>query len=55
MGMNHVLLGQITNVLRSHDTRTKKAECIAECIRQAGGYRWVGLYEVDHQEIAVIA
>jgi putative methionine-R-sulfoxide reductase with GAF domain len=55
MERNHVLLEQIATILRSHDDRTKKAERITECIRQAGRYRWVGLYEADHQEIAVIA
>jgi putative methionine-R-sulfoxide reductase with GAF domain len=53
--MNHTLLDQIAHVLSSHDSRTKKAERIAECIRQAGRYRWVGLYEADHKEITVIA
>jgi len=34
--------------------RTAKAVQIAELVRQAGSYRWVGLYEVTEQEIAVI-
>ncbi len=28
---------------------------IAETIRSAGNYRWVGIYEVSGEEIAVVA
>jgi hypothetical protein len=31
----------------------RKAVRSAELIRQAGGYRWVGLHEVTDREIAV--
>jgi hypothetical protein len=27
---------------------------LAELVRQAGSYRWVGLYEVTEQEVAAI-
>jgi L-methionine (R)-S-oxide reductase len=33
----------------------KDAPAAAELIRQAGGYRWVGLYEVTEAEIRAIA
>ena len=49
------VLRQITDVLHSASDRTAKAQRIAEAIRLAGKYRWVGIYDVDEQEIAVIA
>jgi putative methionine-R-sulfoxide reductase with GAF domain len=36
------------------DERAEKVVLIAELIRQAGCYRWVGLYKVTEQEIAAI-
>jgi putative methionine-R-sulfoxide reductase with GAF domain len=48
------VLGGIDDVLASDQGRTEKAIQIAARIRQAGSYRWVGLYEVTEQEIAVI-
>jgi L-methionine (R)-S-oxide reductase len=41
-------------VLRSAEGREAKGERIAETIRSAGDYRWVGIYEVSGEEIAVI-
>jgi L-methionine (R)-S-oxide reductase len=55
VGMSRVLLDQVHNVLSSTEGRTAKAERIAGLIREAGKYRWVGLYEVSSDEIAVIA
>jgi GAF domain-containing protein len=48
------VLGGIEEVLAGDQGRVEKAIRIAELVRQAGGYRWVGLYEVTGQEIAVI-
>ena len=48
------VLRGIDNVLGSDKGRTEKAVQVAELVRQAGSYRWVGLYEVTEQEIAVI-
>jgi putative methionine-R-sulfoxide reductase with GAF domain len=53
MGWERVL-GSIHDVLASHHGRAEQAVQIAELIRQAGSYRWVGLYAVTDQEIAVI-
>jgi putative methionine-R-sulfoxide reductase with GAF domain len=39
----------------SAQPREVRARSGAEAIRQAGGYRWVGLYDVMEHEIAVIA
>ena len=53
MSWDAVLRG-IHAVLRSDAGCSAKAVRIAELIRQAGGYRWVGLYEVTDREIAVL-
>jgi L-methionine (R)-S-oxide reductase len=48
------VLRGIEDVLRTGKGRTEKAVQIAELVRQAGGYRWVGLYEVREREIAAV-
>ena len=48
------VLRRIDDVLASDTGRPAKATRIAELVRQAGSYRWVGLYEVTEQEIAFI-
>jgi GAF domain-containing protein len=48
------VLRGIRDVLASDRGRPEKAVQIAELVRQAGSYRWVGLYKVTEQEIAVI-
>jgi L-methionine (R)-S-oxide reductase len=53
MDWSTVLRG-IGDVLRSDNGRTEKAVQVAELVRRAGSYRWVGLYEVTEQEIAAI-
>jgi L-methionine (R)-S-oxide reductase len=45
----------LRRVLASVDSRATKAERAAALIRRAGPYRWVGIYEVLPEEIAVIA
>ena len=45
------LLGEVYRVLNGDGDRERKAADIARAIRQAGGYRWVGLYEVTEEEI----
>ena len=49
------MLRQIAEVLDSSADRTSKARRIAEAVRLAGNYRWVGVYDVGEREIAVIA
>jgi L-methionine (R)-S-oxide reductase len=51
---NPRLLDELGRVLRSADGREAKAKRIAETIRSAGDYRWVGIYEVSDEEIVVI-
>ena len=36
-------------------TRLEKAKAVAELIRSAGAYRWVGLYDVGDEHISTIA
>jgi GAF domain-containing protein len=48
------VLRRIDDVLGSDTGRTEKATQIAELVQRAGSYRWVGLYEVTRQEIAVL-
>ena len=48
------VLRGIHDVLTSDQGRDEKAVQIAELVRQAGSYRWVGLYKVTDQEIAVV-
>jgi putative methionine-R-sulfoxide reductase with GAF domain len=53
MGWDTVVRG-IHNVLASGQSRAEQAVQIAELIRQAGSYRWVGLYVVTDQDIAAM-
>ena len=48
------LVDELGRVLRSAEGREAKAVRIAETIRSAGDYRWVGIYEVSGEEIGVI-
>jgi L-methionine (R)-S-oxide reductase len=49
------LLGEVYRLLEGGGDRERKAAGIAGAIRRAGGYRWVGLYEVTEGEIANLA
>lgn len=55
MGIDRTAFPQIRNVLAGKENRAAKAERVAALLRQAGGYRWVGICEVAGNEIAVIA
>jgi hypothetical protein len=48
------VLGGIDDALASDLGRAEKAVRVATLIRQAGGYRWVGLYAVTDREIAAV-
>jgi len=48
-------LERLRNLAFSSTNRTVKAREIAELIRKARGYHWVGLYDVTSTEIAAIA
>jgi L-methionine (R)-S-oxide reductase len=53
--MNATVFEQIPLILSTTEDRMVKAKRIVDLLREAGKYRWVGLYEVDRNEIAVIA
>jgi len=49
-----VLLNELAMMLASDSTRDARAQGIAEAIRAARDYRWVGIYTVGPDEIAVV-
>ena len=49
------LVDQIRAVLETAGSRPAKARRVADLIRQAGAYRWVGLYDVHPEEISIVA
>jgi len=49
------LFAQISRILEENYGREEKAPRVAEAIRHAGDYRWVGVYEVMEDEIANVA
>ena len=49
------LLAEISRILERNYGREEKAARVAEAIRRAGDYRWVGIYEVMEDEIANVA
>jgi L-methionine (R)-S-oxide reductase len=44
-----------SEILQSHQERREKAKLVAEKIRLAGNYKWVGLYDVKEKEISIIS
>jgi L-methionine (R)-S-oxide reductase len=48
-------MNELRSIAGSADDREAKARLIAELIRAAGEYRWVGIYDVTPDEIAAIA
>ena len=48
------LLAELRPILDGPVERSEKARRVAKLIRQAGGYRWVGLYAVGSETIGVI-
>lgn len=51
--MNNVL-GQIRMTAAGADDRAVRAKRLAELIRKLGEYRWVGVYDVDAEEVSII-
>jgi putative methionine-R-sulfoxide reductase with GAF domain len=51
--MNNVL-GQIRMTAAGRDDRTVRARRLAEMIGKLGGYRWVGVYDVDAETVSII-
>jgi putative methionine-R-sulfoxide reductase with GAF domain len=50
-----ILLDELERVLRAGGTRADRARHAAAAIRRAGGFHWVGLYDVTATDIAAIA
>jgi L-methionine (R)-S-oxide reductase len=48
------LLDELGRLLQNAEDREAKAVRIAETIRSAGDYCWVGIYEVSDEEITII-
>lgn len=44
-----------TDILKSDQPRKEKATLIAEAIRKAKNYSWVGIYDVKDSEISIIS
>src|SRR5205809_4412135 len=44
-----------SEILESDRNRAEKASLVAEKIRSAGNYKWVGLYDVKENEIIIIS
>jgi len=49
------VLSELRGILAASLERHEKARALAEAIRRARDYRWVGLYDVTASEIAAIA
>jgi putative methionine-R-sulfoxide reductase with GAF domain len=48
VGSHNSLISALKNQVSGRRTRIEALQRIAEAIRQSGGHRWVGLYDVDH-------
>jgi putative methionine-R-sulfoxide reductase with GAF domain len=49
------VLGAIAELANSRDERKRRASAIASLIRECGDHRWVGLYDVNESDIAIIS
>ena len=49
------VLEQVRCALDGTADRSEKFTRVADALREAGGYRWVGLYEVGVQDITLLA
>jgi GAF domain-containing protein len=49
------ILKRLREILAIPGDRVGRARRIAAAIRDTGGYRWVGIYDVSPEEIAVLA
>ena len=50
-----MILRRVGEILSIRGDRVGKARRIAAAIRESGGYRWVGIYDVTPDGIAVVA
>jgi L-methionine (R)-S-oxide reductase len=55
MARTESIVNDVSRLVEERGSRQKRGGRIAELIRTACGYRWVGLYEVTKTEIGAIA
>jgi L-methionine (R)-S-oxide reductase len=48
-------VSELRRIVASTELREHRAELAAEAIRLSRGYRWVGIYDVEDEEIAAVA
>jgi putative methionine-R-sulfoxide reductase with GAF domain len=47
-------IAALARVADSEEPRATRAQAAAEVVRAAGGYRWVGIYDVGDEEIVLV-
>jgi L-methionine (R)-S-oxide reductase len=52
--MNEEIARALVAAVDAEATREERARATARLVRDAGGYRWVGIYDVGDEEIALI-
>lgn len=52
--MNETVARALVAAVDAETPREDRARAAAEVVRDAGGYRWVGIYDVGDEEIALI-
>ncbi len=52
--MSESIVRELAAAVDSSDLREVRAQRAAEIVRAARGYRWVGIYEVDDDRIAML-
>jgi GAF domain-containing protein len=54
MGEPKNIVIQIHSIVAGEGERAEKARRLAEAVRSLGGYRWVGVYDVDDEMVSII-
>ncbi|HTU80698.1 MAG TPA: GAF domain-containing protein [Candidatus Acidoferrales bacterium] len=52
--MNGATVRELARALDTDELREVRAQRAAEIVRAAGGYRWVGIYEVDDDRVSML-
>jgi putative methionine-R-sulfoxide reductase with GAF domain len=52
--MNQMVAEALVRAVDAEVAREERARAAAEVIRDAGGYRWVGIYDIGDDEITII-
>lgn len=48
-------IGKIVSALNSPSPRVEKARNVTNIIRETGGYRWAGIYDVGPETVSIVA